>query len=236
MRESVPALYTTISMTVGLTHPLLEITQRGPFGYWGKKPSSGTSSRRYLVKQIMLTRAKNTPEAPTRASEIAHLDRPFTGGDFIEEWLMVTSEEMCLKRLFAFQGLSLLRMTVQRSVHDAANGLSKQLEKSCDQLVYYTLVLARSTDIEETAILPSFIRGTDENLEVIQKLPELCSMHGQATGEQISKRAKNHKKIGLVGVSLKLLAKYYIAHLTGQTKARDKCCGMFSFRKTDFDY
>lgn len=53
------------------------------------------------------------------------------------------------------------------------------------------MALDESTDIKDTAQLFVFIHGVNENFEVIQELAELCSMHGQTTGEKISKEVKD---------------------------------------------
>lgn len=161
-----------------------------------RKTKSEDLKRKLLAEQSIFTKAKNTSEAATRASfqisrQIARSGRPFTDGDFIKECLMVASEEMCPDKKLVFQNLSLSRMTVQRRVHDIADDLSKQLEKSCSHFVYYSLALDESTDIKDTAQLLVFIRGVNENFEVTQELAELCSMHGRTTGEEISKEVKD---------------------------------------------
>lgn len=71
-------------------------------------------------------------------------------------------------------------MAVQRHVRDITDDLSKALEKSCGQLVYYSVPLGESTYIRDSAQLLLSIRGVDENFRVTDDLAS--SIHGLSAG------------------------------------------------------
>lgn len=49
----------------------------------------------------------------------------------------------------------------------------------------YSLALDESTDVTDTAQLAIYVRGVDDNFEVMEELLTMIPMHGQTTGQEI---------------------------------------------------
>ena len=60
-----------------------------------------------------------------------------------------------------------------------------QLQQKTKEFCFFSLALAESTDVQDTAQLLIFIRGVNANFEMCEELAALQSLKGTTTGEDI---------------------------------------------------
>ncbi|XP_076684338.1 general transcription factor II-I repeat domain-containing protein 2-like [Andrena cerasifolii] len=119
------------------------------------------------------------------ALEIAKSSRPFTDGEFIKNWLLITAE-LCLDEINKFESISLSRMTIMRRIQEMANDITRQLTDLGQEFTGFSLAMDEAIDISGTSHLAIFIRGVNENLEIIEGLLDFCSLKETTTGDDIT--------------------------------------------------
>ena len=85
----------------------------------------------------------------------------------------------------------LSRRTIVRHIGGIAQNLSEQLFEAGKSFEWYSLALDENTDIEETAQLLMFIRGIDENFEIIEELLTLEHLKDTTTGQDLFESVEN---------------------------------------------
>ena len=74
---------------------------------------------------------------------------------------------------------------IGRRIDDLGDNIEGTLKDKLSACVLYTLALDESTDQSDTAQLVIFIRGIDENFNIIEEMLDLCQIKGTATGKDI---------------------------------------------------
>ena len=75
--------------------------------------------------------------------------------------------------------------TIGRRIDDLSDNIEGTLKDKLSARVLYSLALDESTDQSDTAQLVIFIRGIDENFNIIEEMLDLCHIKGTTTGKDI---------------------------------------------------
>ncbi|XP_076684327.1 general transcription factor II-I repeat domain-containing protein 2-like isoform X2 [Andrena cerasifolii] len=118
------------------------------------------------------------------AFKIAKSSRPYTNGEFIRNWLRTTGE-LCPEELKHFDAISLSRATITRRIQEMSNDITRQLTDLGQKFTGFSLAVDETTDLSGARHLAIFIRGVNENLEVIEGLLDFCSLTHTTTAENI---------------------------------------------------
>ncbi|XP_069819639.1 general transcription factor II-I repeat domain-containing protein 2A-like [Dendropsophus ebraccatus] len=70
-------------------------------------------------------------------------------------------------------------------ISDLSSDIYDQLCEKAKCFSVYSVALDETTDITDTAQLAIFVRGVDDNFEVIEELLTVIAMHGQTTAQEI---------------------------------------------------
>ena len=76
----------------------------------------------------------------------------------------------------------LSHQTIGRRIDDLGDNIEGTLKDKLSACVLYSLALDESTDQSDTAQLVIFIRGIDENFNIIEEMLDLCHIKGTTTG------------------------------------------------------
>jgi glycerol-3-phosphate dehydrogenase len=74
---------------------------------------------------------------------------------------------------------------VAERVNDLAGDIQCQLEGKCKNVVAYSIATDESTDIKDIAQLAVFVRGINEDFELVEELLELVPMKGKTGADEI---------------------------------------------------
>ncbi len=141
-------------------------------------------------QQSVFTHINKVTDVAVKASymvahEIALSSKPFVDGEFIKKCLLMVVSEICPEKKNAFENISLSRNTVADRIDDLSENLNSQLKNKVLQFVAFSIAIDESTDISDTTQLAIFIRGVDENLEIIEEFVKIVSLKDTTTGEDI---------------------------------------------------
>ena len=67
---------------------------------------------------------------------------------------------------------------IGRRIDDLGDNIEGTLKDKLSACVFYSLALDKSTDRSDTAQLVIFIRGIDENFNIIEEMLDLCHIKG----------------------------------------------------------
>ena len=79
----------------------------------------------------------------------------------------------------------LSHQTIGRRIDDLGDNIEGTLKDKLSACVLYSLALDESTDQSDAAQLVIFIRGIDENFNIIEEMLDLCQIKGTTTGKDI---------------------------------------------------
>jgi hypothetical protein len=82
-----------------------------------------------------------------------------------------------------FKKIPLSRNAMQRRVQDIAGNLNNQLMDKMSDFKHYSLALDESTYITDTAQVLLFIRGVDQDFNIVEELAGMQSLKGTATAK-----------------------------------------------------
>jgi hypothetical protein len=141
-------------------------------------------------QQNIFTVGTKTNEAAVQASFIisqiiAKKSKPFTDGEYMKECVMKAAEILCPKKQQLFKNISLSAKTVAKCVNDLAGDIQCQLKEKCKNFVAYSIAIDESTDVKDIAQLVVFVRGVNEDFELVEELLELVPMKGKTVADEI---------------------------------------------------
>ena len=79
----------------------------------------------------------------------------------------------------------LSHQTIGRRIDDLGDNIESTLKDKLSACILCSLALDESTDQNDTAQLVIFIRGIDENFNIIEEMLDLCQIKGTTTGKDI---------------------------------------------------
>ena len=122
---------------------------------------------------------------------IAQHNKPFSDGEFVKECMLDAVDITCPEVRTKIEAISLSRRTIVHRIGGIAQNLSEQLFEAGKSFEWYSLALDVSTGIKDTAQLPVFIRGFDENFEIIEELLLLEHLKDTTTGQNLFESVEN---------------------------------------------
>ncbi|XP_025090476.1 general transcription factor II-I repeat domain-containing protein 2-like isoform X2 [Pomacea canaliculata] len=132
------------------------------------------------------TASEDSVKASFVVSEmIAKASRPFTEGQFVKECMLQSCEIICPEKKKLFEGISLSANTFASRITESATNVQQQLTAAAKDFVTYSIALDESTGVTHTAYCAVFIRGVDENLNIVEELLDLLPMKGTTTGRDV---------------------------------------------------
>jgi hypothetical protein len=144
-----------------------------------------------------LQRQQNTFTVATKSNEAAihasfaisqiilKKSKPFTDGEYVKECIMKAAEILCTEKQHLFKTISLSANTVAGRVNDLVGDIRRQLKEKCKDFVTYSVAIDESTVVTDIAQLAVFIRGVDEEFQLVVKLLELVPMKGKTGADEI---------------------------------------------------
>ncbi|XP_057671356.1 protein FAM200A-like [Diorhabda carinulata] len=118
------------------------------------------------------------------SSKLAKALKPFAEGEFIKECMLEVCGVLCPEKKNEFEKISLLRRTVRR-IEMMANDIKTTLTHRMAGFESFSIALAESTDLSDTAQLAIFIRGIDKEFTVTEELLALQPLKATTTEEDI---------------------------------------------------
>lgn len=76
------------------------------------------------------------------------------------------------KNKYLFKQISLSRPTITRKIKELAFDLFKQVQEKANHFLYFSI--DENTDMSDTAQLPIFIQGVNDNFEITDELGALA--------------------------------------------------------------
>ena len=126
------------------------------------------------------------------AYTIAKHSKPFCDSEFLKKCMLDVADQICPQHRQKFVEVSLSRRTVARRIEAIGKDLTSQLKELVPSFQLFSLALDESTDIDDDAQLPIFVRGISENFEITEELLSVESMKNTTTGEDIFECVKMH--------------------------------------------
>ena len=142
--------------------------------------SQQSSLKKHLVKTDSCTRVSYHI-----AETLAKKGKPLVDGEIIKECIIIAFNEYCPEKVNLVKETCLSHQTIGRRINDLGEHIEGKLKAYLSTCGHYSLALDESTDQGDTAQLVIFIRGIDENLNVIEEMLDLCHMKGTTTGRDI---------------------------------------------------
>ncbi len=146
--------------------------------------------RELTSQQSLFHKAKKDADAAIEASYvvgemIAKAGKPFTEGQFMTDCMLKVAKIRCPENKNMFNNLSLSANTVAERITELSSDIYDQLRGKARVLTAYSMARDESTDKTDTAQLAIFIRGINEQFEVMEELLSLCPMHVRTTAKDI---------------------------------------------------
>ncbi|XP_077966599.1 general transcription factor II-I repeat domain-containing protein 2-like [Styela clava] len=115
------------------------------------------------------------------AEKLAKKGKPLIDGELIKECIVIAFNEYCPDKVNLVKEACLSHQTID-DLGDNIEGILKDKLSAC---VLYSLALDESIDQSDTAQLVIFIRGIDENFNIIEEMLDLCHIKGTTRGKDI---------------------------------------------------
>ena len=117
--------------------------------------------------------------------KIAQESKPFSDEEFVKQCMVETAGVLCLYTKSKYGQVNLSRRTVTRHTKQIDERLANELEEKADSFIFYSLALDESNDVKDTAQLLIFVRGINDNLEIIEEILAMESLKGTTRGEDL---------------------------------------------------
>ena len=109
---------------------------------------------------------------------IAKKGKPLVDGELIKECIVIAFNEYCPDKVNLVKETCLSHQTIDRRIDGLGDNIEGTLKDKLSVCVLYSLALDKSTDQSDTAQLVIFIRGIDENFNIIEEILDLCHIKG----------------------------------------------------------
>ena len=119
------------------------------------------------------------------AEKLAKKGKPLVDGELIKECIVIAFNEYCPDKVNLVKETCLSHQTIGRRIDDLGDNIEGTLKDKLSACILYSLALDESTDQSDTAQLVIFIRGIDENFNIIEEMLDLCHIKGTTTGKDI---------------------------------------------------
>ena len=145
-----------------------------------------------LTKAIMLQQAslqKHVVKTGTCAKvsllKLAKKGKPLVDGELMKECIVIAFNENCPNKVKLVKETCLSHQTIGRRIDDLGDNIEGTLKDKLSACVFYSLVLDESTDQSDTAQLVLFIKGINENFNIVEEMLDLFHVKGTTTGKDI---------------------------------------------------
>ena len=119
------------------------------------------------------------------AEKLAKKGKLLVDEDLTKECIDIAFNEYSPNKVNLVKKTCLSHQTIARRIDDFGNDIEGTLKNKLSACVLYSLALDKSTDLSDTAQLVIFIRGIDENFNIIGEMLDLCHIKGTTTGKGI---------------------------------------------------
>ena len=119
------------------------------------------------------------------AEKLAKKGKPLVDGELMKECIVIAFNEYCPNKVNLVKETFLSHQTIGRRIDDMGDNIEGTLKDKLSACVRYSLALDESTDQSDTAQLVIFIRGIDENFNIIDEMLDLCHIKSTTTGKGI---------------------------------------------------
>ena len=99
--------------------------------------------------------------------------------------MVETADFLCPDTKCKYEQISLSRRTVTHHIEQIDEHLANKLKGKADPFVFYSLALDESNDVRDMAQLLIFVRGINDNFEMIEELLAMESLKGTTQGEDL---------------------------------------------------
>ena len=137
----------------------------------------------FRIQQNTLFQQSAVHESITKASFLlafksAQASKPFSNGEFIKQCMVETAGLLCPDTKSKYEQISLSCRTVTCCIEQIDEQLANELKGKADSFIFYLLALDESNDVRDTAPLSIFVRGINDNFEIIEELLAMESLQG----------------------------------------------------------
>uniref|UniRef100_UPI0019396E1D general transcription factor II-I repeat domain-containing protein 2-like n=1 Tax=Styela clava TaxID=7725 RepID=UPI0019396E1D len=144
------------------------------------------NEERRKTKIEELTKAISSQQANLLIAEkLAKKGKPLIDGELIKECIVIAFNEYCPDKVNLVKEACLSHQTIGRRIDDLGDNIEGILKDKLSACVLYSLALDESIDQSDTAQLVIFIRGIDENFNIIEEMLDLCHIKGTTRGKDI---------------------------------------------------
>ena len=117
------------------------------------------------------------------AEKLAKKGKSLVDGELIKECIVFAFNEYCPDKVNLVKETCLSHQTIGRRIDDLGDNIEGTLKDKLSACVLYSLALDESTDQNAAAQLVIFIKGIDENFNIIEKILDLCHTKSTTTGK-----------------------------------------------------
>ena len=140
--------------------------------------SQQASLRKHVVKTGTCTKVSYL-----KAEKLAKKGKPLVDGELIKECIVIAFNEYSPDKVNLVKETCLSHQTIGRRIDDLGDNIEGILKDKLSACVLYSFALDESADPSDTAQLVIFIRGIDENFNIIEEMLDLCHIKGTTTGK-----------------------------------------------------
>ncbi|XP_026286701.2 general transcription factor II-I repeat domain-containing protein 2-like [Frankliniella occidentalis] len=151
-----------------------------------KEARASSNAKTTSAPNRLMTRSGTALHASFVLSDmLLRRGKPFTDGPFIKECLKTAASIVAPDAVAHFETISLSPNTIADRADDIARDLASQLRRKGATFSHFTLALDESTDLTDTAQLAIFVRGIDEEMNILEGLLDLVPLRETTKGLDI---------------------------------------------------
>ena len=108
------------------------------------------------------------------AEKLAKKGKPLVDGELIKKCIVIAFNEYCPDKMNLVKETCLSHQIIGRRIDDLGDNIEGTLKDKLSACILNSLALDESTDQSDTAQLVIFVRGIDENFNIIEEMLDLC--------------------------------------------------------------